>query len=145
MNLDAMRNFVLSTLAYFGIVFGAGFALGVLRVLVVAPRLGEARAELLEMPVMLVIVYFAARFVVERFRIEKAGAALATGSAALGLLLAFEFTLVLAVRGQTIDAWYADRDPAAFAAYLAGLLFFALMPAVIQLLRAPSRDEGNGD
>ena len=140
-----MRDFLLSTLAYFGIVFGAGFALGVLRLLVVAPRLGEARAELLEMPIMLVIVYFAARFVVGRFRIEKLMPALAVGGVALGLMLALEFTLVLTVRGLTFDAWYADRDPAAFAAYLAGLLAFAMMPVIIQRWRVRGRGDETGD
>lgn len=140
-----MRAFVVPVLAYFGIVFGAGFVLGALRVLAVAPRLGEARAELLETPIMLVIIYFAARLVVDRFRIERVSVALAVGSAALGLLLAFEFTLVLAVRGLTFDAWYADRDPAAFAAYLAGLLAFALMPAVFRFFgtRRPRGDIGD--
>lgn len=140
-----MRASIVAACAYFGIVFGAGFVLGVLRVLAVAPRLGEARAELLEMPIMLVIVYFAARFVVGRFRLEKLMPVLAVGGAALGLLLALEFTLVLAVRGQTLDAWYADRDPAAFAAYLAGLLAFALMPAIIQRWRARGRGGETGD
>ncbi|HKJ50504.1 MAG TPA: hypothetical protein VKB27_03330 [Gammaproteobacteria bacterium] len=140
-----MRAVVLPVIAYFGIVFGAGFALAPLRVLFVAPRLGEARAELLEIPVMLVIVYFAARYVVARFRIEKIAVALAVGSAALGLLLALEFTLVLAARGLTLDSWYAARDPAALAAYLAGLLVFALMPAAIRALHARRRGDETGD
>jgi len=140
-----MRIFIFAAITYFGIVFGAGFMLGAVRELVVAPRLGEARAELLEMPVMLVIVYYAARLVVGRFRIEKIAVALTVGSAALGLLLALEFTLVLAVRGLTLDSWYANRDPAALAAYLAGLLVFALMPAAIRALRARRRGDEIGD
>jgi hypothetical protein len=108
----------------------------VLRVLVVAPRIGEADAELLEIPLMLIIVYCAARLAVGRFRIERVSAALAVGVIALGLLLSLEFTLVLAVRGSTLEAWYAGRDPAAFAAYLFGLAAFALMPAALRVLHA---------
>ena len=46
---------------YFGVVFGAGFALGTMRVLWLVPRLGERWAELLEMPVMGLVMFAAAR------------------------------------------------------------------------------------
>ncbi len=38
---------------YFLLVFGAGFLLGIGRVLLIVPLLGERTAELLEMPLML--------------------------------------------------------------------------------------------
>lgn len=53
--------------AYFSLVFGAGFAMGTIRVPFVAPRLGERAAELIEMPFMLVVVVLAASFVTKRF------------------------------------------------------------------------------
>jgi len=40
---------------YFALVFGAGFVLGFIRVGWAAPRLGMRTAELMEMPVMLVL------------------------------------------------------------------------------------------
>lgn len=40
-----------SGVAYFGLVFGAGFLLGCIRVPFLVPRLGARVAELLEMPV----------------------------------------------------------------------------------------------
>jgi hypothetical protein len=43
-------------LAYFALVFGAGFVLGVLRVSFLVPRFGERIAELGEMPLMLAVI-----------------------------------------------------------------------------------------
>jgi hypothetical protein len=51
-------------------VFGAGFLLGCIRVPLLVPRLGVRTSELLEMPIQLVVIVFAARFVVERFSVS---------------------------------------------------------------------------
>ena len=56
-----------AALAYFALVFGAGFILGSIRVPFLVPRFGERVAELIEMPFMFVIIVFAARFIVKRF------------------------------------------------------------------------------
>ena len=40
---------------YFALVFGAGFVLGTVRTLWVAPRVGARKAELMETPIMLVV------------------------------------------------------------------------------------------
>lgn len=47
-------------IAYFAIVFGTGFALGTVRTLWIVPRIGVRTAELLESPLMLVAIVFAA-------------------------------------------------------------------------------------
>lgn len=51
----------------FALVFGVGFVLGTVRVLWIAPQLGARAAELAEAPVMLVVIYFAARWIAKRF------------------------------------------------------------------------------
>jgi hypothetical protein len=51
---------------YFALVFGAGFVLGAIRTLWIAPRLGTRLAELMETPIMLVITILAARWTVRR-------------------------------------------------------------------------------
>ena len=51
-------------LAYFALVFGAGFVLGSIRVPFLVPRFGERVAELIEMPIMFVVILVSARFIV---------------------------------------------------------------------------------
>lgn len=116
---------------YFLLVFAAGFALGVLRVLLLVPRLGEGTAELLEMPVMLVVVFFGARRAVKWFEIMGLGVALGCGLIALGLLVTAELTLVLAIQGTTFAEYIASRDAVSFTAYLISLGLFAVMPLII--------------
>lgn len=53
--------------AYFGIVFGAGFVLGSVRVPFLVPRVGARMAELAEMPFMLLAIVLAAGYIVRRF------------------------------------------------------------------------------
>jgi hypothetical protein len=116
-------------LAYFGLVFAAGFLLGTLRVLWLAPRVGERAAELAETPLMLAASLLAARWVVQRFQVPATAAArLQVGLLALVLLLSCELTVVLALRGLSLDEYLATRDPLSGAVYLAALLAFAAMP-----------------
>jgi Zn-dependent membrane protease YugP len=65
-------------LAYFAVVFTAGFALGSIRVPLLVPRLGERTAELIEMPFMFVAVVFAARWVITRLQVPATLAARAS-------------------------------------------------------------------
>jgi hypothetical protein len=117
---------------YFALVFGAGFMLGAPRVLWLVPKLGTRTAELIEGPIMLVVIFFAAGWVVRRFSLPPTLAGrLGTGFTALVLLLAAEFTLVLKVRRLTLAQYIAGRDPVAGAIYVLMLLLFALMPLVV--------------
>jgi hypothetical protein len=118
--------------AYFATVFGAGFVLGTLRVLLVVPRLGERVAELLEMPLMLLVICGAAGWIVRRFALPPVPRVrLAVGVLALVLLLAVEFAVVLALRGLTWREYVATRDPVSGTAYIALLGVFALMPWLV--------------
>ena len=117
---------------YFALVFGAGFLLGFVRVLWVAPALGARAAELIESPIMLVVVILAARWVVRRFALPATLAArLGPGVIALGLMLAAEFTVVLKVRRLTLAQYIAGRDPVAGTVYILLLLAFAAMPLMV--------------
>jgi hypothetical protein len=122
-----------AALSYFALVFGAGFALGAVRVPFLVPRLGMRTAELLEAPVMLAVVFFAARFVVRRFTIPaRASLRLLVGATALVLLLIAEVALVVAVQRQALGAYIASRDPVSGSVYLALLALFAAMPLLLR-------------
>ena len=121
-----------SALLYFALVFGAGFVLGTIRVLLVVPRLGTRTAELIEMPVMILASFFAARWVIRRFPVRPtATGRIAIGIVALVLLLGAEFTFVLWLQGRTISEYLASRDPVAGTAYLLALGVFAVMPLLV--------------
>jgi hypothetical protein len=118
--------------AYFGLVFAAGFLLGTVRVVVLVPHLGVRVAELLEMPLLFVVILLAARLVVRRFALPRASLVrLRVGVLALGLMLVAELSLASALRGQSPGQWLAGRDPVSGSVYLAMLGVFAAMPPFI--------------
>lgn len=117
---------------YFALVFGAGFALGTLRVMLVVPRLGARAGELIEAPLMLAVTFLAARWTVRRRAVPPAWIhRLGMGAVALGLLLAAEFTLVLGLRGLSLREYFATLDPVAGTVYYVLLGVFALMPVLV--------------
>jgi hypothetical protein len=119
-------------LAYFALVFGAGFVFGVLRVFLLVPRLGERISELSEMPLMLAVIMAAARFVVQRTAVPfPIAARLGTGLLALGLLIAAELLLAVVMQERSLADYVASRDPVSGSVYLAMLVLFALMPAAV--------------
>jgi len=117
---------------YFILVFGAGFILGPIRVLWLVPRLGERWAELVELPVMVVAIVLAARFVVRRLAVPPTTPArLMMGGSGLALTLAAECALVQWLRGMTPADYFSSRDPVSGTAYGATLLFFAALPLLL--------------
>jgi hypothetical protein len=117
---------------YYALVFGVGFVLGAFRVLCVVPRFGTRMAELMESPVMLLVTFVAARWVVTRLAVPSTRLArLSMGCVALGFLLVSEFTLVLWVRGLTIREYFARQDPVSGTVYYALLGLFAIMPLLV--------------
>jgi 2-hydroxy-6-oxonona-2,4-dienedioate hydrolase len=118
-----------AALLYFLAVFGAGFVLGVVRVLWLARELGERVAELLEIPVMLAVMLAAARLTVRRLALPATlGARLGMGLGALLMLLAAEFSMVLWLRGISLRTYFINLDPVSAAAYYGALVIFAALP-----------------
>ena len=129
-----MRNFKPAVL-YFALVLGTGFVLGVIRVPLIVPRLGERYAELLEMPFMAVAIVLAARHVVRRFDLPASlPVRLQVGFTALALSVLAELLLAMALQGRSLAEFIASRDPVSGSVYLVMLLLFALMPAILARL-----------
>lgn len=117
---------------YFLIALGTGFALGVVRELLVAPRLTSDLAVVLETPVMAVAVWFAAGFAVRRLHVPAGfGLRLAMGALALALLLGAEALLSQALRGESLLGRWALYGYFAAAANLGGLSWFTFAPLCI--------------
>jgi type IV secretory pathway TrbD component len=118
---------------YFVFVFGTGFVLGIVRSLWVAPRVGTRVAELLETPIMLVVMILAASWTVVRVAVPRPlSARLGMGCIALLLMLVAEFGFVLWLRGLSIREYLATRDPVAGSVYYLMLLVFAILPLLVR-------------
>ncbi len=132
-----MKETLKAGVFYFALVFAAGFVLGTVRTLWIAPRLGARTAELTEAPVMLGVSILAARWVVRRVGIPPLWPRrLAMGCIALGLMLLAEFAFVLWIRGMTIRRYFETRDPVSGAAYFLAPGAFAVIPVFVGRRRA---------
>ena len=130
-----MRNFKPAVL-YFALVLGTGFALGIIRVPFLVPRLGERYAELLEMPFMFVAIVLAARYVVRRFDLPASlSVRLQVGFAALAMSVLAELLVATVLQGRSLVQFIASRDPVSGSVYLVMLLLFALMPSILARMR----------
>ncbi len=121
-----LLNILKAAVVYFALVFGAGFVLAPIRILFIVPHFGVRLAELMEFPIMLVVTVLTSRWLVRKFQL--AAHAWLVGLLALGLMIAFEFTLVLWLRGLTLSEYFRERDPVAGVVYYLMLLVFAAMP-----------------
>lgn len=127
-----MMQILKTGVIYFALVFSAGFVLGAIRTLWVVPRVGTRTAELMEMPIMLVVTIVAARWIVRHFAIPYVPSArLGMGGIGLSLLLVAEFGLVLWLRGISIREYLATRDPVSGTVYYLLLGVFAIMPLFV--------------
>jgi hypothetical protein len=119
-------------LLYFVCVFGAGFLLAPLRILVLAPRAGPRKAELIEFPIMLLVAMVSARWIVRILELSPAWPSrVGMGLIGMGLLLIAEFTLVLRLRGLSVRKYLQTRDPVTGAVYYAMVAVFVLLPLLV--------------
>lgn len=121
---------------YFALVFVAAFALGTVRTFWLEPALGETWAVACEIPILVVVMFFAARFVGQRLRPAPAAVDLiAIGLLGLVLQQGAEFALVVA-SGETLASHIAYLRTPAGMIYVAALIVFVLMPLLVRDRRA---------
>lgn len=126
---------------YFSLVFGVGCLLGPLRILLLEPKVGARNAELLELLLMVRIIWQCAQFVGRRYASQNQTEQKSLGHsqrrelAAIGLmallwLLAVEMGAAAYFRGGWggVRKYFWERDPVAGPAYVAVVLFYAVMP-----------------
>jgi vacuolar-type H+-ATPase subunit I/STV1 len=119
-------------LAYFAIVFAAGFVLGTIRTLVLVPRIGAVAAVLVELPLMLAIAVVVCRWLVSRLAVSPSfGPRLVMGVVAFVLLMAAELALSILLFAGTVDGFIAALGTPAGALGLAGQVAFAAMPMAV--------------
>jgi hypothetical protein len=124
--------------AYFGIVFAAGVVFGTLRVLVLAPFLGELAAVLAELPVMLAISWIACGVVIQRLA-EPVRWNDRMGGTAFMLLMLAELSLSLLVFGASAGAFLVSLTSPSGAIGLLGQIAFALFPLLRPSATPPYR------
>jgi ABC-type transport system involved in cytochrome bd biosynthesis fused ATPase/permease subunit len=128
-----MLRSVKAAIGYVAIVFGVGFLLGTLRVLVVAPQLGELLAVLIELPLMLATSWLVCGWIIHRFSLPGAlSPRLVMGGVAFALLMMAEIGVSVFAFGRTVAQHFEAYLTAASLLGLLSQIAFALFP-VLQL------------
>ena len=121
-----------AALAYFAAVFAAGFVLGVARELIVRPRLGTLAAIVVEAPVMVLVCWASARWMVRRFGVATRGERARLGALAFALLMIAELGGSIGLRHMGVAEWVTQFATPAGALSLGLFLVFAAMPLVVR-------------
>ncbi len=122
-------------LLYFLIVFAAGFVLGSVRTLVLAPRLGEVAAVLLELPLLLAIAWFTCRRLTAALAVSPdPRARIIMGELAFVLTILAEVVLG-ALLGRSVLDVFAGFATTAGLLGLAGQALFGVFPLLQALPR----------
>ncbi|MES2710433.1 MAG: hypothetical protein V4653_02530 [Pseudomonadota bacterium] len=124
-----MRRAALAGGAYALALFGLGFVLGVLRVLVLAPGIGVVAATALEaVPMLAAMSWAAPRLARWQGVPPRSAGRIAMGAVALAVLVTFELVLGAVLNGTKPAAWVANFATPQGMIYGALLLAFAAMP-----------------
>jgi hypothetical protein len=124
-----MTRAIRAGLAYFLLVFAAGFVLGTLRVTLIIPRIGELAAVCLEVPILLTLAWLICRAIIRRFDVPATlGARLAMGVFAFALLMLAELALSVLLAGRSPAQHFALYRQLAHQIGLAAQIGFAAIP-----------------
>jgi hypothetical protein len=113
------------------IVFVIGFILGTIRVLLLAPRLGETIAVIVEAPVILAASWFVCRWCVDRLDVRRTVSARSLmGLAAFLVLMSVEVVGMGAVLGRSLVDQLSSYGSLFGAIGLAAQVVFAMFPLI---------------
>jgi hypothetical protein len=124
-----MRRAIKAGGLYFALVFAVAFLVGVVRVMVLAPRVGALPAVAIEVPLILGVSWIACRFVLQRIPVDGVRNRLAMGVFAFAALMATEAGLDLAFGHNLAEHFAAMGTPAGLLG-LAGQIGFAALPLI---------------
>ena len=127
--IERMGSALRAGVVYFLAVFAAGFVLGVLRTLFVAPRIGVLAAVAVELPIVLAVGWWVSARL-QRGSSRTSRDAVLMGGTAFVLLMLAEVSLSIALFGRTFAehlSLYVDAD---HQLGLAGQIACALIPMV---------------
>lgn len=117
--------------AYFAAVFAIGFILGVVRVVVLEPSVGELTAVMVELPIILIASWFACGLIIRKLNVPPTVAAsMLMGLIAFALLMTAELTLARYGLNRTLTDQFREWASVAGAAGLAGQIVFAFFPFI---------------
>jgi hypothetical protein len=120
-----------AAMVYFALVFAAGFIMGTIRTLMIAPRFGEMAALAVELPVMLAISWWACGWVLKRMPIAwELPPRIAMGLLAFALLLAGEAAISVGLGGLTLAQHAAIYLSLPVQVGLVAQMLFAAFPAL---------------
>lgn len=126
-----MKRTIAAGALYFLLIFLLGMVLGLIRVLLIEPRLGAVASVLLELPFMLAASWFVCGWLIHRLPVPAAmSSRAAMGALAFALLMAAELALSLFAVGGTVGEHFANYGRAAPMIGLLGQLTFAVFPLV---------------
>lgn len=118
-----------AALLYFAATFAAGFVLGTVRTLFVAPALGETAAVLIEVPLMVLVAWLACGWAIRRSRVSAAFPdRLVMGALAFALLMVAEALLGILLFGRTLPEHLATYSSLPAQVGLAAQFAFAAFP-----------------
>lgn len=93
---------VIAGAAYFGCVFAAGFALGVVRTMWIMPLVGDTGAVAIELPVILAIAWIVCRWLTGRLEVPiRVVSRAVMGVVAFALLMAGELSISMLLGGRS--------------------------------------------
>jgi hypothetical protein len=125
---------LLAALSYFGLLFALGFVLGPIRVFKLTPRFGKLGAILIEAPVMLLAMPWAARWAIHQFSVPPEGQ-LWMGLIALLLLSLADYGVATRLMHQSLPRYFQQMaTPAGWVGIVLKVVFAGMPTCMTPLL-----------